>query len=115
MQNMVNKAPGGIGSAVSFSSDEETAQLSGSKSTARGKKGSLQQFKSARDVSEVGKTSSRGRGRGRGRGANSLKQTTLDAAMMFRRSERSDDLFIIALCLVLFLHRTYLFHHCYVI
>ncbi|KAJ9551402.1 hypothetical protein OSB04_015447 [Centaurea solstitialis] len=54
----------------------------------RGKKGSLQPFKSARDVSEVGKTS-RGRGRGRGRGSSSLKQTTLDSAMMFRRSERS--------------------------
>ncbi|KVI02255.1 DNA repair protein Mre11 [Cynara cardunculus var. scolymus] len=88
MENMVNRTPGGIGSAVSFSDDEESTQFVGSKSTARGKKGSLQQFKSARDVSEVGKTS-RGRGRGRGRGSSSLKQTTLDTAMMFRRSERS--------------------------
>lgn len=88
MENIVNKAPGGIGSAVSFSDDEETTQFAGSRSTGRGKKGSLQQFKSARDVSEVSKTS-RGRGRGRGKGSNSLKQTTLDSAMMFRRSERS--------------------------
>ncbi|KAI3804796.1 hypothetical protein L1987_26607 [Smallanthus sonchifolius] len=87
MENMINKAPGGIGSAVSFSDDEETTQFYGTKSTGRGKKGSLQQFRSARDVSEVGKTPRRGRGRGRG--SNSLKQTTLDATFMSRRSERS--------------------------
>ncbi|CAI9303673.1 unnamed protein product [Lactuca saligna] len=89
-ENMINKAPG-IGSAVSFSDDDdESTQFIGSKSTARGKKGTLQGFKSARDVTEVSKTS-RGRGRGSrgGRGSNSLKQTTLDASIMFRRSERS--------------------------
>nr|GEW64949.1 double-strand break repair protein MRE11 [Tanacetum cinerariifolium] len=85
----INKAPRGIGSAASFSDDEDATQLTGTISTARGKKGSLQQFtSSAREVSEVGKAS-RGRGRGRGRGASSLKQTTLDASTMFRRSERS--------------------------
>ncbi|XP_076897890.1 double-strand break repair protein MRE11-like [Bidens hawaiensis] len=89
LENMTNKAPGGTGSAVSFSDDEDTTQLYGSKSTARGKKGSLQPFKSARDVSEVGKTPSRRGGRGRGRGSSSLKQTTLDASFMSRRSERS--------------------------
>ncbi|PWA96700.1 DNA repair and meiosis protein (Mre11) [Artemisia annua] len=88
MEN-INKAPRGIGSAASFSDDEDATQLTGTMSTARGKKGSLQQFtSSAREVSEVGKTS-RGRGRGRGRGSSSLKQTTLDASTMFRRSERS--------------------------
>ncbi|GJR38158.1 double-strand break repair protein MRE11 [Tanacetum coccineum] len=88
MEN-INKAPRGIGSAASFSDDEDATQLTGTMATARGKKGSLQQFtSSAREVSEVGKTS-RGRGRGRGRGASGLKQTTLDASTMFRRSERS--------------------------
>ncbi|KAJ0953687.1 putative mre11, DNA-binding, metallo-dependent phosphatase, mre11, DNA-binding domain superfamily [Helianthus annuus] len=84
IENMINKAPGGIGSAVSFSDDEDTTQLYGSKSTGRGKKGSLQPFKSARDVSAP----TRRGGRGRGRGSNSLKQTTLDATFMSRRSER---------------------------
>lgn len=88
MENMMNNASGGIGSAVSFSDDEEATQLTGSKSTGRGRKGSLQPFKSAH-VSEVGKTASRGRGRGQGKGSTSLKQTTLDASTMFRRSERS--------------------------
>lgn len=85
---MMNKAPGGIGSAASFSDDEDPTQFYGTKSTGRGKKGSLQQFKSARDVSEVGKTPSRRGGRGRGRGSSSLKQTTLDATLISRRSER---------------------------
>lgn len=92
LEKMTNKAPGGIGSAVSFSDDDdenETTQFIGSKSTGRGKKGTLTQFKSTHDVSQVTKTT-RGRGRGRGRGStNTMKQTTLDTAMMFRRSERS--------------------------
>nr|XP_043628372.1 double-strand break repair protein MRE11 [Erigeron canadensis] len=87
MENLMNKAPGGIGSAASFSDDEDTTQFLGSRATGRGKKGSLEQFKSARDVSQVAKTSTRGRGRGRGRGST-LKQSTLDASM-FRRSDRS--------------------------
>lgn len=91
MENMVSKAPGRIGSAASFSDDDETTQFYAPKSTSRSKKGSLQPSQSGHDVSEVGKTSSRGRGKGRGRGSgsNSFKQTTLDASMMFRRSERS--------------------------
>lgn len=103
MQNMINKAPGGRGSAaVSFSDDEDATQYSGSISTAtgRGKKGTLPTFKSARDVSEASKTSSRGRGRGRGRGASTLKQTTLDASTMFRRPERCVPNNIIDLCLM---------------
>ncbi|XP_015161502.1 double-strand break repair protein MRE11 isoform X2 [Solanum tuberosum] len=80
----------GVGSAVSFSDDEDASMLSASKSTAgKGKKESSQSFRSSREVSEVGKTSSRGRGRGRGRASNSLKQTTLDASLGFRQSQRS--------------------------
>ncbi|KAK4348390.1 hypothetical protein RND71_031145 [Anisodus tanguticus] len=82
----------GVGSAVSFSDDEDSTMLSASKSTAgKGRKESSQSFRSSRDASEVGKTSSRGRGRGRGRGraSSSLKQTTLDASLGFRQSQRS--------------------------
>ncbi|KAK6779428.1 hypothetical protein RDI58_021612 [Solanum bulbocastanum] len=82
----------GVGSAVSFSDDEDASMLSASKSTAgKGRKESSQSFRSSREASEVGKTSSRGRGRGRGRGraSNSLKQTTLDASLGFRQSQRS--------------------------
>ncbi|XP_059306024.1 double-strand break repair protein MRE11 isoform X1 [Lycium ferocissimum] len=82
----------GVGSAVSFSDDEDATMPSASKSTAgKGRKESSQSFRSSRDTSEVGKTSSRGRGRGRGRGraSNSLKQTTLDASLGFRQSQRS--------------------------
>ncbi|KAA0036764.1 double-strand break repair protein MRE11 [Cucumis melo var. makuwa] len=70
--------------AVSFSDDEDTVKASGSKST-RGRKVSSS---AAEDTST--KTSTRGRGRGRGRGSSSsLKQTTLDAALGFRQSQRS--------------------------
>ncbi|XP_047251913.1 double-strand break repair protein MRE11 isoform X3 [Capsicum annuum] len=82
----------GVGSAVSFSDDEDATMLSASKSTAgKGRKDSSQSFRSSRDASEVSKTSSRGRGRGRGRGraSSSLKQTTLDASLGFRQSQRS--------------------------
>ena len=72
-----------VGSAVSFSDDEDAAKTSGSKST-RGRKVSS---RAAEDTST--KTSTRGRGRGRGRGSSSsLKQTTLDAALGFRKSQR---------------------------
>lgn len=91
LEDIMSKSAGGIGSAVSFSDDEDTAPFSSSKSTARGKKGSSIPFRSSHDAPEVGKTSSRGRGRwrGRGRGSSNLKQTTLDAAIGFRQSQRS--------------------------
>lgn len=59
--------------------------MTGSKSTARGRRGS-----SRPSSSEVvkGKTSTRGRGRGRGKDSTNLKQTTLDAALGFRHSQR---------------------------
>lgn len=80
------KSAAGIGSAISFSDDEDTTHMTGSKSTARGRRGS-----SRPSSSEVvkGKTSTRGRGRGRGKGSTNLKQTTLDAALGFRHSQRS--------------------------
>nr|AWD26912.1 double-strand break repair protein MRE11 [Prunus yedoensis] len=78
----------GTASAVSFSDDEDTTQMTGLKSTSRGRKGP-----SKPSSSEVGKgkTSTRGRGRGRGRGraSSNLKQTTLDASLGFRQSQRS--------------------------
>ncbi|GAB4849557.1 meiotic recombination [Ancistrocladus abbreviatus] len=81
----------GIGSAVSFSDDEENPQIA-LKPATRGKKSSAGALGSSHDQSQPGKTSTRGRGRGRGRGARSLKQMTLDASLGFRRSERSASL-----------------------
>ncbi|XP_015086200.1 LOW QUALITY PROTEIN: double-strand break repair protein MRE11 [Solanum pennellii] len=78
----------GVGSAVSFSDDEDASMPSASKSTAgKGRKESSQSFRSSREASEVAR--GRGRGRGRGRASNSLKQTTLDASLGFRQSQRS--------------------------
>ncbi|KAL1174681.1 hypothetical protein V6Z11_A04G031500 [Gossypium hirsutum] len=68
-----------IGSAASFSDDEDTAQILSSAN--RGRKGSSAASRSSRDASELGKSSTRGRGRGRGRGSSGLKQTTLDATL----------------------------------
>ncbi|RAL44580.1 hypothetical protein DM860_003339 [Cuscuta australis] len=80
-------------SAVSFSDDENTSPFPTSKYTAanKGRKEPSPSFRSSHDASELGKTSSRGRGRGRGRGraSTSLKQTTLDASLGIRQSQRS--------------------------
>lgn len=81
-----SRSTAGLGSAVSFSDDEDTTQLSGSKPSTRGRRGSS---RSSRDATELGKSKTSTRGRGRGRGASNLKQTTLDASLGFRRSERS--------------------------
>ncbi|XVE50398.1 hypothetical protein DITRI_Ditri01bG0159500 [Diplodiscus trichospermus] len=88
-ENVRGKNYTGIGSAASFSDDEDTAQILNSSN--RGQKGSLMSSRSSRDAPEVckSKTSSRGRGRGRGRGSSGLKQTTLDATLGFRHSQRS--------------------------
>ncbi|OVA20210.1 DNA repair protein Mre11 [Macleaya cordata] len=88
------KSTAGLGNSNSFSDDEDTTQmLSSSKSSTRGRKASSVASRFSQDVSGVGKTgtstSGRGRGRGRGRGSSNLKQTTLDAALNIRRSERS--------------------------
>lgn len=74
------------GSAVSFSDDEDSTQLYGTKSSTRGKKVASQSFRSSHDAPEISKPA-RGkgsRGRGRGRGSSNLKQTTLDASMGVR-------------------------------
>ncbi|KAK4481165.1 hypothetical protein RD792_012046 [Penstemon davidsonii] len=90
-ENVRNRSTEGVGSAVSFSDDEDATILSASKSTRRGRKEPSQSFRSSRDTSEAGKTTARGRGRGRGRGraSTTLKQTTLDASMGFRQSQRN--------------------------
>ncbi|GKE20714.1 ubiquitin carboxyl-terminal hydrolase 9-like protein [Tanacetum coccineum] len=49
----INKSPRGIGSAASFSDDEDATQLTGTMSTARGKKGSPQQFTSGCKMGRV--------------------------------------------------------------
>lgn len=80
----------GTKSATSFSDDDDEAtQLSKEKST-RGRKASATAPGSSHDALDTGKTSTRGRGRGRGRGKNAtnMKQTTLDASLGFRRSQR---------------------------
>lgn len=65
--------------------------MPGLKSTARGRKGSSGPSAAASEIGK-GKTTTRGRGRGRGSGrgsaAGNLKQTTLDAALGFRPSQR---------------------------
>ncbi|XP_023535065.1 double-strand break repair protein MRE11 isoform X1 [Cucurbita pepo subsp. pepo] len=82
-KDLGSKSSTAVGSAVSFSDDEDTVKASGSKPT-RGRKASSK----AADDTPI-KTSTRGRGRGRGRGTSSLKQTTLDASLGFRQSQRS--------------------------
>ncbi|KAJ4726225.1 Double-strand break repair protein [Melia azedarach] len=91
LEDIRSKSAAGIASAVSFSDDEDTTQISITKSAARGRKGSSAASRSSRDALELdkSKTSTRGRGRGRGRGSSNLKQTTLDATLGFRQSQRS--------------------------
>ncbi|KAK8691257.1 hypothetical protein V6N13_074774 [Hibiscus sabdariffa] len=86
-ENVRSKKDTGIGSAADFSDDEDTAQILSSAN--RGRKGSFATSRSSRDAPELGKSSTRGRGRGKGRGSGGLKQTTLDATLGFRRSQRS--------------------------
>ncbi|KAK8493373.1 hypothetical protein V6N12_000918 [Hibiscus sabdariffa] len=88
-ENARSKYDTGIGSATSFSDDEDTTQILSSANI--GRKGSLTASRSSGDAPELvkGKTSTRGRGRGRGRGSSGLKQTTLDATLGFRHSQRS--------------------------
>lgn len=86
MQDPTSRTAAGTGNAVSFSDDEDTTQISGSRTCARGRRGSS---RSSRGAYELGKSRTSARGRGRGRGTSNLKQSTLDAALGFRRSERS--------------------------
>ncbi|XXG84811.1 hypothetical protein AAC387_Pa11g0036 [Persea americana] len=87
LQELKGKSQAGLGSSNSFSDEEDTTQLlSSSKSTGRGRKGMVSS-RSSRDPSE--QSSGRASRRGRGRGSSSLKQTTLDATLRIRQSERS--------------------------
>lgn len=88
-QDLTSKRAGESGPTVSFGDDEDSTLFPKSKSTAKGRKDSSLSFRSSHDNSQAGKTTTRGRGRGRGRGVNSLKQTTLDAAMGPRQSRRA--------------------------
>ncbi|KAI8557730.1 hypothetical protein RHMOL_Rhmol04G0032500 [Rhododendron molle] len=47
------RTAGGVGSAVSFSDDEDTTQFTGSMSASRGRKGSTVPFRSSHDSEEV--------------------------------------------------------------
>lgn len=82
-----NRSAAGIGSTVSFSDDEDTAEILGSNSATRGRKGSLGVSRSSRATSDLGRGKTSTRGRGRGRGSANLKQTTLDSALVSRRRE----------------------------
>ncbi|RVW86517.1 hypothetical protein CK203_042222 [Vitis vinifera] len=59
LENITSKGTAETGSAVSFSDDEDLSQLSGSKSTTRGRSSSSATFKSSHDASEHGKDSYR--------------------------------------------------------
>ncbi|XP_077254044.1 double-strand break repair protein MRE11-like [Tasmannia lanceolata] len=88
LQDRRGKSTAGLGSSNSFSDDEDTRNVfSSSKSVSQGRKGLYESSKSTRDPSEARRTGASRRGRGRG--SSSLKQTTLDATMTIRRSERS--------------------------
>ncbi|XP_054789530.1 double-strand break repair protein MRE11-like [Prosopis cineraria] len=80
LEEFQSRSAAGLGNAISFSDEEDTMQISGSKPSTRGRKGS----------SGPSQTPSRGRarGRGRGRGSSTMKQTTLDASLGFRPSQR---------------------------
>ena len=54
-QNITSKGTAETGSAVSFSDDEDLSQLSGSKSTTKGRSSSSATFKYSHDASEHGK------------------------------------------------------------
>ncbi|KAK3436637.1 hypothetical protein EUGRSUZ_C01186 [Eucalyptus grandis] len=77
-----NRSAAGIGSTVSFSDDEDIAEILGSNSATRGQKGSLGVCRSSRATSDLGRGKTSTRGRGRGRGSANLKQTTLDSALV---------------------------------
>ncbi|XP_068667531.1 double-strand break repair protein MRE11 isoform X2 [Aristolochia californica] len=85
-----NRSKGSDGAGVpSFSDDEDTTQMiSSSRPTNRGRKGAAGRSRSARDATEVVRPAASKRGRGRG-SSGGLKQTTLDATLRVRHSERS--------------------------
>ncbi|XP_020241516.1 double-strand break repair protein MRE11 isoform X2 [Asparagus officinalis] len=87
LQGFRGKNTVGAISTNSFSDDEDSRQLlSTSKPAGRGRKGAGAS-KASQDASNLSRSGASKRGRGRGSGG--LKQTTLDAAMGMRHSERS--------------------------
>lgn len=94
LQAARGKGTAARGTSNSFSDDEEASQMvSSSIAAARGRKVASTGFISSHDASDQIKTKAstrgRGRGRGRGRASGNLKQTTLDATMNIRQSQRS--------------------------
>lgn len=88
LQDIKGKKTLGLGNSNSFSDEEDTTQtFSSSKIAGRGKKASSGASRPSNDASE--RTRGRASKRGRGRGSSNLKQTTLDAAMRIRHSDRS--------------------------
>ncbi|KAK5844607.1 hypothetical protein PVK06_000747 [Gossypium arboreum] len=85
-KNVWSKNDKGIGSAASFSDDEDTAQILSS--AYKGRKGPLTASRSSGDASELVKEAE-----ARGRGSSGLKQTTLDATLGFHHSQRSASVF----------------------
>ncbi|KAL0410072.1 UNVERIFIED_CONTAM: Double-strand break repair protein MRE11 [Sesamum latifolium] len=62
-ENVRNRSTEGVGTAASFSDDEDATIFSGSKSTRKGRKELSQSLRSSHDISDAGKTTGRGRGR----------------------------------------------------
>ncbi|KAK1284526.1 Double-strand break repair protein MRE11 [Acorus calamus] len=75
----------------SFSDEEDTQIPSSSRCNIRGRKRSAGASGSLHDAPRITKTGTSGRGRGRS--SVSMKQTTLDATMQVRHSERSSSAF----------------------
>ncbi|KAL1206548.1 Double-strand break repair protein MRE11 [Cardamine amara subsp. amara] len=78
----LTKRSSGIASA-SFSDDEDTTQISASVPATRGRRGS------STGNTTRGRAKAPTRGRGRGKASSAMKQTTLDASLGFRKSQRS--------------------------
>ncbi|KAK4752785.1 hypothetical protein SAY87_021583 [Trapa incisa] len=81
-----NKGTSRATSVVSFSDDEDAADISASRPSARGRKTSAAVSRS-RGAAEPAKGKTSTRGRGRGRGSANLKQMTLDSALGFLHTD----------------------------
>ncbi|KAK4803719.1 hypothetical protein SAY86_003536 [Trapa natans] len=81
-----NKGTSRATSVVSFSDDEDAADISASRPSARGRKTSAAVSRS-RGAAEPAKGKTSTRGRGRGRGSANLKQMTLNSALGFRHTD----------------------------
>ncbi|XP_020521203.1 double-strand break repair protein MRE11 isoform X1 [Amborella trichopoda] len=86
-QDSRGKRAVGVGSSHTFSDDEDGDQMASSLNASNTNNYSKQKRDSS--VASRGGTGKRGRGRGRGGGSSGLKQTTLEATMRSRHSQRS--------------------------